>query len=71
MGQNFVLVVKVASKHLCRLVDGMLYLDRNATSCLRFLHDLFNEFSYRAEHVRGLKGTNFVCFVIDLQRSAN
>jgi hypothetical protein len=40
MAENLVLLVEMATKHFGRLVHCMLNLDGNATSCLRFLHDI-------------------------------
>ncbi len=40
MAKQFVLIVKVSSKHLRRLVDRMFDFDRNTTSSLRFFDDL-------------------------------
>jgi hypothetical protein len=40
---DLVLVVEMTAEHLRRLVHGVLDLDSNATTCLRFLHYLWRK----------------------------
>jgi len=40
MAQDFILIIEVTAEHLCRLVYGMLNLNCDASTSLRFLHDL-------------------------------